>query len=306
MLRQAENKVTIEGILSEIDLKYGSFTKNGKPVESVGGTIKVKVNQQINGEQKNLEIPIHMFASKLTNKGTANPAYESIERVMNSYTSIAAAGSETGADYVRITNASINMNEYHSAEGRLISFPRINASFVTKVKKEEVKPQATFAVEFVVAASGYDTDAEGNEIPERYKVRGVIPQYGGRVDIVDFVVKSPGAIEAISSYWGQGDTVKAQGRLNFSSTVETVIEEVDFGEPIERTRTINVSELVITGGSQTPLDGEFAYDEGEIKQALAERKARLEEQKNKDINRAKQRTAPPQTEKKGSFDDVGF
>lgn len=307
MLRQAENKVTIEGILSEIDLKYSSFAKNGKNVESIGGTIKVKVNQQINGESKNLEIPVHMFASKLTNKGTANPAYESIERVMNSYTSIAAVGGEAGADYVRITNANINMNEYHGSDGRLISFPRINASFVTKAKKEEVKPQATFVVEFVVAASGYDMDSDGNEIPNRYKVRGVVPQYGGRVDIVDFIVQTPNAIDAISNYWSQGDTVKAQGRLNFSSTIETVTEEVDFGEPIERTRTINVSELIITGGSQTPLDGEFAYDENEIKQALADRKARLEAQKEKDMNRAKQRNAPAQSEKKGSsFDDVGF
>lgn len=43
MLAQAENVVKIEGLLSEIDLNYGSFTKDGKTIETVSGTIKVRV-----------------------------------------------------------------------------------------------------------------------------------------------------------------------------------------------------------------------------------------------------------------------
>ena len=43
MLTQAENIVKIEGLLSEIDLNYGSYTKDGKPVETISGIIKVKV-----------------------------------------------------------------------------------------------------------------------------------------------------------------------------------------------------------------------------------------------------------------------
>ena len=69
-MRQAENKVIIEGILSEIDLKYGSFNKNGTQMKSIGGNIKIRVTQEINKEEKQLEIPIQMFASELTNKGT--------------------------------------------------------------------------------------------------------------------------------------------------------------------------------------------------------------------------------------------
>ena len=80
-MRAAENKVRIEGILSEVDLDYGSFQKDGKTVECIRGSIKVLVNQNINGVPTSNEIPVHMFASKFTNKGTANPAYESIEKV---------------------------------------------------------------------------------------------------------------------------------------------------------------------------------------------------------------------------------
>lgn len=305
MLRQAENRVRIEGILAEIDIKPGSFNKNGQMMESIGGSITVKVTQKISGEEKELAIPVHMFASKLTNKGTPNPAYESIKKIADEYTSIAASeNGEEGADRVRITNASIRMNEYYSADGRLISFPRVNASFVNRISKSECKPEATFTAEFVVANKDEELDRNG-EPTGRYRIDAIIPQYGGRVDVVPMFAQSKGVIDAVSTYWEVGNTVKANGRLDFSATTETTLEEVDFGEPIEKTRTINRSDLIITGGSQEPLEGEFAFDNAEIQNALADRKLRLEKQKDRDMSRAATRQAPAQTTKNG-FTDLGF
>ena len=300
-MRQAENKVIIEGILSEIDLKYGSFNKNGTQMKSIGGNIKIRVTQEINKEEKQLEIPIQMFASELTNKGTKNPAYESIEKVMNEFVSIAAAGEEN-ADRVRINSGQIRMNEYWSASEQLISYPRVNASFVTRIKKDEMKSKATFAVEFVVANKIAEVDKDGVETG-RIKVQGVLPQWGDKVDIIPFYAASAGVIDAVSNYWNDGDTVKASGKLDFSSQTETVYEEVDFGEPIEKSRTINVSDLIITGGSQTPLEEDFAFSTDEIKNALAARKADLEARKAKDMSRSKSRTAPAQS---GLGSDLGF
>ena len=306
MLRQAENKVKIEGILSEIDLKTGSFMKNGSKVDSIGGTIKVKVEQKIGDKEYTLEIPVHMFASKLTNAGKPNPAYESISRIMNEYTSIAAAGGEDGADRIRITSGQIQMNEYYGQNGQLISFPRINSSFVTKVKKEEFSPEATFVTDFYVASKEDEIDAN-DTATGRIKIRGVLPQYGGRVDVVDFY-GMPGTVkDSISKYWNEGDTVKAQGRLNFSSKTEKIVREVDFGEPQVDIRTINVSELIITGGNQTPVDGEFAFDPDEIEKGLVERRERLDSQKERDMERAKNRgsKAPAKGSVKDNL-DVGF
>lgn len=109
---------------------------------------------------------------------------------------------------------------------------------------------------------------------------------------------SKGVVDALSKYWTVGDTFRAQGKLNFTSVTKTVVQEVDFGEADERTFTTHVSELVITGGSQTALDGDFAFDGGEIKNALAERKVRLEELKNKTPN---SQPAP-----KFNSNDLGF
>ena len=136
MLTQKENTVKIEGILSEIDIKTGSFKKDGVDTNSIGGVIKIRVNQEINGEMVELEIPVHMFASQYTRNNTPNPAYESIARVMNEYVSIAASDIDH-ADRVRITKGQLQMNEYYGQNGTLIAFPRVTASFISKIKKDE-------------------------------------------------------------------------------------------------------------------------------------------------------------------------
>ena len=303
MLESKENSVKIEGILSEIDLEAGSYMKDGKSVDKIGGSIKVRVNQMLNGVETELDIPVYMFANKLTNKGTPNPAYASIERVMNEYKSIAAVGIDT-ADRVRITGANIRMNEYYGQGDKLNSYPRINASFVTKVTDvSKYKPEASFSAIFAIGNMGYETDKDGVQIPDRFKIRGIMPQYGGSVDVIDFFATSPNVIDAVSSYWEQGDTVKINGKLNFTSKTEEKMVEVDFGEPRIERKTISVSELIITGGSQTPLEGDFAFDMDEIQSALEARQARLAEQKAK--QKAKEKGAPKSAPKK-SMSDLGF
>ena len=302
MLRQATNTVKVEGILSEIDIKPSTFKKNGKDMEAIGGTIIVKVNQKINNEEKELAIPIHMFAAKLTNKMQPNPAYASIEKVANEFVSIAAAGDENKADRVRITSGSIKMNEYYTQDGRLVSFPRIMASFVQKIRKEDCNPEASFVAEFVVAEKVDEVDRNG-EPTGRLQVRSILPQYGGKVDVVPMYAESENVINAISSYWNIEDTVKATGKLDFSSKTETVVEEQDFGEPIEKIRTINKSDLIITGGSQTPLSEDFAYDHNEIQSALTDRQSRLAAIKDRSMSRVAQKNTPGPA---GGFADLGF
>lgn len=297
------NVVKIEGILSEIDIDYKDFKKNNTDVKAIGGVIKVRVNTTINGTDTELEIPVHMFAAQLTNAGAPNPAYESIERIKKEYVSIAASDIEH-ADRVRITKGQITMNEYYGQDERLVSFPRITASFVTKIKKEECKPKAEFNVTFMVGKTGYEVDREGVET-DKYKVTGMVPQYGGKVDVVPFFAYNPGVIDAVSNYWNEGDTVRATGKLNFTSKTETRMVEVDFGEPTEETRTISISELVITGGSSTPLDGEFAINYDDIKAALEDRKNKLAESKAKAAKKGTSGKAPAATSS-NKFSDLGF
>ena len=113
---------------------------------------------------------------------------------------------------------------------------------------------------------------------------------------------------ACETLW-KGETVVLAGEITTSAEIdyEKIVREVDFGEPQVDIRTINVSELIITGGNQTPVDGEFAFDPDEIEKALVERRERLDSQKERDMERAKNRgsKAPAKGSAKTNV-DVGF
>lgn len=306
--RKAQNVVKIEGILSEIDLKPTAFTRGGEQVEAIGGSIKVLVKQEVNGEPVDLEIPVHMFSSKFTKNGKINPAYESIEKIKNEFVSIAACGSAVNADRVRINNGEIRMNEFIGQKG-LVSMPRVHSSFASRVIGD-FNPEATFSLEFMVSSIAHATDAEGVELePTKLNINVIVPQYTSEgattmnVDLMTLNAVAPGVINAVENYWEVGKCYKASGRLNFSSRTEEVLEEVDFGEPQRTVRTINVNELIVTGGSQAPLEGDFAFDINDIKAGVAARKQRLEDMKSGKISKSKQ--TPPQNSTKGSI-DLGF
>ena len=303
MLRQAENKVRIEGILSEINLKYGSYVKNGTTVDNIGGNIKVLVKQNINGEDVTLDIPVYMFATKLTSLGKPNPAYTSIEEVMQTYTSIASGAGEQGADKIRITGGSIRMNEYYNQQGQLVSFPRVNASFVNKATGEFC-PEASWNMEFAVSSMDFVTDSEGVEVePKKLRIKALVPQYGGKLDTMEFFAINPKVINAITSYWENGQTYSARGRLNFTSTTQEIVKEYGFGEPEVHHRTVSLSELIVTSGTQEPLDGEAAFAPADLSAALKEHKAYLETLKDKAARKTKATPAPSSSNEEF---DLGF
>jgi len=303
MLRQAENKVRIEGILSEINLKYGSFVKNGATVDNIGGNIKVLVHQTINGEDVSLEIPVYMFATKFTNAGKPNPAYESIQNVMTEYVSIASGAGEAGADKIRITNGNIRMNEYYNQQGQLVSFPRVNASFVTKATGE-FRPEASWSLEFAVSSMDFVTDADGVEVePKKLRIKVIVPQYGGKVDTMEFYATNPRVIDAITSYWENQKTYSAKGRLNFTSTTREIIEECDFGEPDVHIQTVSVSELIVTKGTQSAMEDDMEFKPADLAAALKEHKAYLETLKDKTSQ--KPHSTPAPTSSNQEF-DLGF
>lgn len=276
---QSENIVKIEGILAETDLEEKKFLKDGKQTEAIGGSITIRVEQKIGEKDVVSDVPVYMFATKFTKKGTANPAYENIKNIKDNYVSIAASD-EAHADKVRITNGDIRMNEYYGRNGNLVSFPRINASFVQRVREsEEFMPKAEFTCTAVVLQQDYELDKEQNETG-RYLLKTAIVQYGDRLDVVPFIVESKKAINYISSNWESGNTVRINGKLNFSFKVIREVKESAFGDPVVNERTISTSELIVTGGSD-PIEGEGSYNSEDIQAGLAKRMANLETLKNK-------------------------
>ncbi len=281
-MKKAENKVKIEGILSEVDIKTGE-SKNGKPY--IMGEIKVKVKQEVNGINCEMEVPINLFATKTTKKGGINPAYESIQKIMTEFSSIAATGDEDTADRIRIVSGEIIENSFYNQNEQLVSYSKIRTSFANKIKKAECNPEATFTNVIVIGNKKEEVDKEG--VPTgRLIIQAIIPQYSAsedepNVDMVSFLVASEPAINHINTYWKKGDTVKISGKVNYTVKTNTTYEEVGFGEPIAKTTTTATREFIIVSGSQSALDGEFAYSTEEIAKGLQLRHTKLEELKEK-------------------------
>ena len=277
-MRISENQVKIEGILSEVGLETATFNRKGQTTECIRGTIKIRVEQNINGTMTTMEVPVSAFASRYTNAGAENPAYNSLKDVMENYKSIAACGNIDDADRVRITNGSLQENVFYAKNGDLVNTSRISASFINKIAKNECKPEATFTATIVVGNKSDELDRDGTPT-NRLNVNGVIIQYGERADLIKFIVAKPDAKNHIEQYWNDGDTVRVQGKVNFSSKTEYIEEEVGFGEPIKTAKTTSVHELLIESGSAGCLEGDAAYDIKDIQSALAARKVRIEETK---------------------------
>lgn len=306
MLSNTENKGKIEGILLETELKYGSYTKDGRTVDTIGGTITVQVDKEINGNLVSYQIPVSLYSEKYKkNDGTLNPAYTSIETVMKEYKSVAAVGREE-ADRVRITGATLRMNEFYTQDGRFVSSPRVQASFVNKATGE-FKPSCEFTVMFAISSIKTMVDDQGVELdPKKLEITAIVPQHGGKVDIMKFHATNPNVVAAIEQYWEPDKTFKATVRLNFTSTTEKIIEQIGFGEPQERMKTTTTKELVVIAGSQEPFDGDAAYSMDELVEAMRKRKARLDQMKA-DAGKKSAHKAPAQTSSLSNVGaDLGF
>lgn len=308
MYRKANNTVIIEGILAETDIKYGSFTaRDGKPKESIGGSIKILVETP----EGDLLIPVYMFTTKITKNNTVSPAYESIERVMKEFVSIASSGNKELADKVRITGGELKTNEFVGQNGKIVSHPRIYTNFVNKVTGE-FEPKAKFDLEFMVSKIGRAVDKEGVELdPPRLELDVIVPQYTAenapalKVDVMKLIATSPNVIDGIESNWFAGECHRGVGRLNFTSRTEEVVEEMGIGEAQSRTRTVSVNEIILTGGVPEPLDGDAAWSLDEITAGMELRDQKLEDMKSGKKSTAKTPPVQADLSTKGKK-DLGF
>lgn len=302
-LRQAENKVEIEGLLLEIESKEGT-TSDGREYLSATLTIETGENKQHN---------ISMFSMKLKADGTENGIYNSLKTVVDEYKSVAEVGRDE-ADRVRTTTGSIALNEYVGQDGQLRSYPQIDATFVNRVDAgDEYEPKAEFQTEMVVSKVIEEIDKNTEEETGRVKLSGYIPLYGGKVIPFDFVVNEDGSPYVEDNY-EPGDTVFVYGDIvnRKEQTVRKI--EAAFGADKEEIHYNTVREWIVTGGLE-PYDEDDpkAYSTEAIKKALAEREVYLEEMKEKAKNKdnKKQRggfdTRPKKKKtSEPNFDDLPF
>ena len=266
---QATNKLNIVGKLLDVTCAEGTM-KNGGKYERANFT--VRVTQTYDGVTETSEIPVTMFATPYTSRGTANPAWENLQNLKTMKT-VQQVG-EADATTVRMTSASLQENNFVSRSGQLVNTWQIRDSFINTGKGSDI---ASFNIDIFIMDMHDEMDREG-EPTGRLVVKGAIVQYGEKLDVVEFIVEAPDKVNYIQRSWNINDTVNIGGRIRITSQEEKrPVGESSWGEELPETSTRMVRELIITRGSNEPFEEEFAYDATEIKRAFNERKARLEQ-----------------------------
>jgi len=263
---QAENKINLVGTLLDVTFGEGKLS-DGRHYERATAT--VRVTQTYGGKQETSEIPVGMFATDFTSTGKPNPAMKSLHDLKLMKT--AQNDGLANAAKVRLSGISLQENNFVSRNGQLINGWQLRGSFVNEAKVSDV---ASFVTEVFIMDMHDETDREGTPTG-RMVLRGGIVQYGGRLDIVNFIVEAPDAVEYISRNWEAQQTVVVKGRIRVTSE-EAEVESSGWGEEVPETTTRYIRELIITTGDD-PKEEDFAYDPAEIKKAFNERKAAIEQ-----------------------------
>jgi hypothetical protein len=282
VLREADNKVTVEGLLLEVRHSEWS-SKEGFKIE-----LDIEVGE-------NEVHTVHGMTKYKKKDGSENGIAKGFQTVINEYKSVADVGREE-ADKVRVNQGRIDINEYFGQDEKLKSFPQISTNFVNRVQAgEEYDPRAEFEVEIMVKSTKPEFNKNSEETG-RAVLEGFIPMFGGKVIPFSFVVAEEGA-EYVQDNYEKGSTVFVYGKIvNFKEKVVKKTEAA-FGKDKETITYNTVREYVVTGGGE-PYEEENAkaYNPELIGKALTERETYLEEMKNKAKNKDNKKE-----EKKGGF-----
>ena len=269
IMEQATNKVNIVGKLLDTTFREGK-TSTGQTYESCNFT--VRVTQTYGGREETSEIPVSIFATQYTSQNKPHPGYKNIQE-MKKMKTVQDYG-EAEATVVRMTSANIRENNFVSRSGQLVNGWQINTSFLNEGKVSDI---ASFNMDIFIMDMHEEVDREG-EPTGRLVIKGAVVQYGGKLDVIEFIVEGNDAVNYISRNWEENKTVNVGGRIRVTSQEEKrSASESSWGEELPETSTRMVRELIITRGSDEPFDDDFAYDAAEIKKAFNERKARLEQ-----------------------------
>lgn len=264
---QATNKINLSGKLMDVTFGDGKLS-DGRPYQRA--TVTVRVTQTYGGKEETSDIQVGMFATEFTSTGKNNPAWKSLNdlKLMKSAQNVGV----DNASHVRLTGTTLQENNFVSRTGQLINGWQLRGSFINEGKAADV---ASFVTDIFIMSMDDEVDREG-DTTGRLKIKGGIVQYGGKLDVVDFIVESPDTVEYISRNWEVNGTVTVKGRIRVLSQEEEV-QSSGWGEDVPDTTTRFVRELIITTGDDECKEEDFAYDPVEIKKAFNERKAAIEQ-----------------------------
>lgn len=266
----ATNKFTIIGRLLDATFAEGK-TKDGRVWNRANFT--VRTTQQYNGRTETSEIPLTLFAPQYTKQNTPHPGFKNIQELKEMKT-VQNYGEQEAA-VIRTTSGQVEENMFIARSGQLVNNWRLTTSFLSETG--HATDIASFNVDVFILDMFDEVDRDGDPTG-RLVIKGGVVQFGGRLDIIEFIAEAPEYVDYIQRNYNVNDTVNLGGRVRWTSVEEKrAAKENSWGESLPETSTHIVRELIVTRGSDEPFEEEFAYDPAEIRKAFNVRKANIEQ-----------------------------
>ena len=285
LTQQAQQKINLVEKLLDATINKGKLS-DGRNYERVN--LNLRVTQTYNNREETSEIPVSMFAAEYTNTGKLNPGWKSIQDLKDMKT--VQNNGLADADTIRLTGASIRENAFVTKQGALVDGWQLSSSLVNATNMSDV---ASFSIDIFIMDMKPEEDRDGDPTG-RLIIKGGIVQYGGKLDVIEFIVEKPEHVDYIERNWNPNDTVTVKGRIRVTSVEEKASgADSSWGEDIPETTTRFVRELIITKGDDEGKEEEFAYDPMEIKKGFNVRKANLEQLQIDAKNKTTQSAAQP-------------
>ena len=276
---QATNRINVTGKLLDAVFRDGKLG-DGRPYESA--TVTIRVKQTYGGKEEISEIPVSLFAARYTKQNKPNPGFEQIQKLKELKT-VQNVGFDEAAT-VRIANGTIRENNFVTRSGAQISGWQINTGFINEGKGADV---ASFSIDIFIMDMHPEEDREGDPTG-RLIIKGGVVQYEGGLDVLEFIVEDPQAVDYMERHWNNNDTVNIRGRIRVTSQEQKSSgKSSSWGEDVPDVATRVVRELIITTGDDEGKEEDFAYDPVDIKKAFNARKAKIEQQQLDATNKAK-------------------
>ena len=269
LTQQSTQKINLVGKLLDATFNKGKLS-DGRNYERVN--LNLRVTQTYNNREETSDIPVSMFAAEYTNSGSLNPGWKSIQDLKEMKT--VQNDGLANADTIRLSGVSLRENAFITKQGVLVDGWQLGSSFVNTTNMADV---ASFIIDIFIMDMRPEEDRDGDPTG-RLIIKGGIVQYGGKLDVIEFIVEKPEHVDYIERNWNPNDTVTVKGRIRVTSVEEkTSGADSSWGEDVPETTTRFVRELIITKGDDEGKEEEFAYDPMEIKKGFNVRKANLEQ-----------------------------
>lgn len=299
-LKQAINKVEVEGVLLEkdfeiIDADMELQDKTKVKCKAIKGFVKVQTEEH---SQHKLDV----FSKSIKKDGTENSIYTGLMTVKNDYKSVAdlllminpdsiteecpkgvnytEEDAFKFADKLSVTGAEITLNEYATPTGDWKSYQTLKTNFLGRVKDmASYSPRTKFTIQGVIRGFKDEIDKKTQAPTGRKKIGLLVPVFGGKVIPLEFVADQQNGMYMESAF-PKGSTVELWGSLVNNVLTEEKVTE-GFGKANVEIIKTYVNEFLVEGGQPQPLVGEKAFDNELVKKAMTEREVYIEQAKEK-------------------------